>query len=107
MNKSSWKTGLGLTLCMHLLSGAAASPDPACKTYNLSPEHNSVTLEGAMFRIANLGDRPVILITSNDSTPIMFVPPLSPEATMFMGDENYTYIAKLETPYGKTTIIVC
>lgn len=107
MNKSSWITGFSLALCMQLQPGAAGSPDPTCKTYDLSPEHASVTLEGVMFKIANLGDRAVVLVTSSDPTPIMFVPPLSPKVTMFVGDENYTYIAKLETPYGKTTIMVC
>ena len=60
-----------------------------------------------MFKIANLGDQAVVLVTSSDPAPIMFVPPLSAKVTLFKGDENYTYIAKLGAPYGKTTIIVC
>lgn len=107
MNKLSFMAAVFLAIAMQVLPGAAETPGPACKSFDLSPEHDSITLDGAVFRIANLGGQPVVLVTSVDSTPIMLVPPLSQGNKVFMGDENLTYVAKLQTPGGKTTIMVC
>jgi len=85
-------------------SGSAAAK-VKCIAHTLSPGNESVAAPGAVFLMKNVGLNPVIIVADGDTSFRQRVE--AGKATVFSGDDRFSYSVKPATPGDTTTIEFC